>query len=195
MKERHSSCPDRNDKNLNVLFGVTKREVKAASLERETESANEIHGLIRESRWQNIVCADKVLNLTENEVSNEELEVLSLGYDFKLQNGNEIILDVAVGFENFDYKHKNESNKPDLQRDKVKLLSDIHKDNKFILPLRYIKALKSLKNNDNIKVVEADKGRQVVVFYMTPYRNLEMSHFSNTRFYKPVEPHDVAGSD
>ena len=63
------------------------------------------------------------------------------------------------------------------------------------MPRRYLKALKSLKANENIKVVQTDKGRKVVICYMTTYRNLANSHFSDTKFYKPVEPDDVAGRD
>lgn len=177
LKEKHSACPDRNRRHLNVLLDFAEHEAKARESGRVTEIISEIRSLIRESRWQNIVSPGKVLNLTDNEVGDEELEVLSLGIDFKLQSGNEIILDVAVGFESFDFKHKSESNKPDLQRDKVKLLSDIHKDSGLLLPRRYLKALRSLKANENIKVVQADKGRQVVICYMTTYRNLANSHF------------------
>ena len=117
-----------------MLSGFMKQEMETGVSNRETEIVNEIHGLIRQSRWQNIVSLDKVLNLTVNEVGNDELEVLSLGTDFKLQSGNEVILDTAVGFESFDYRHRGKSNKPDIQREKVKLLSDIHKDNKLLLP-------------------------------------------------------------
>ena len=191
----HRTCPDRGSKHLNVLLGFVKHEAKTLESKREAGIISGIRDLIRESCWQNMVNPGKVLNLTVNEVSNEELEILSLGTDFKLQTGNEIILDVAVGFENFDFKHKHESNKPDLQRDKVRLLSDIHKDNKLILPRRYFKALRSLKANGNIKVVQADKGRQVTIIYMETWRNLINNHYGDTMVYKPVEPDDVAGYD
>ena len=105
LKAKHSACRDRNERHLNVLSGSMKQEVETRALNRETEIVNEIHGLIRESRWQNIVSSDKVLNLTVNEVGDHELEILSLGTDFKLQSGNEISLDVAVGFESYDYRH------------------------------------------------------------------------------------------
>ena len=77
---------------------------------------------------------EKVLNLTENEVNTEELEILSLGTDFKLQNGKIILLDTAVSFEKFDYRHRGMAGKPDLHHEKLKLLSDIHRDNRLILP-------------------------------------------------------------
>ena len=86
MKEKHSACRDRNERHLNVLSGSMKQEVETRALNRETEIVNEIHGLIRESRWQNIVSSDKVLNLTVNEVGDQEPEVLSLCTDFKLQS-------------------------------------------------------------------------------------------------------------
>ena len=55
--------------------------------------------------------------------------------------------------------------------------------------------LKTLKSNDNIKVVQSDKGRQVVICYMTTYQALVESHFGNTSLYKPVEETDIAGYD
>ena len=195
LTARHNLCHVQYRTDLNVLFKVTTHEVNTVGATREAEIDNEVKGLIRESRWQNVVSPDKVLNLTEDEVSTEELEVLSLGADFKLQKGKVILLDVAVGFEKFDHKYRGEADKPDLHRDKLKLLSDIYKDNRQILPRRYLDALKSLNANSNIKVVQSDKGRQVTICYMVTYQALVMNHFSNTSLYQPVDETDIAGYD
>ena len=168
LKVKHSTCRCIG-RHLRVLFDYTNSAIDMLASTRKREIDDEIKGLISESRWKQVVNPEKVLNLTDNEVSNEELEVLSLGTDFKLQSGNEILLEIAVGFEKFDFKHSQERNKPNIQCDKVKLISDIHKDSKLTLPQRYIKALNSLKSKGNLKVFQSEKGQQVVICYMNAY--------------------------
>ena len=195
LKEKHSRCSSRAGNNLNVLSKLTEKQVKPKGVEREAEIMNEVSGLISVSQWRNIVSPHKVLNLTDNEVSNEELEILSLGADFKLQGGNSILLDVFASFEKFAHRYRKDKDIPDLHPEKLKVLSDIDKDNNLILPRRYHNALKSIKANNNIKVIQSDKGRQVVICYVTTYLSLVESHYGNTSLYQPVDEADVAGHD
>ena len=65
----------------------------------------------------------------------------------------------------------------------------------MVLPRRYANAVKSLKDNRDIMVLQSDKGKQAIVVKRTTYLALVGSHFSNTSHYKPVEDSDVAGHD
>ena len=195
LRNKHMSCCGRAGKDLNVMFKVTKAEMEKFGDTREKEMRNEINDLIRVSKWQSLVNTDKVCNLTTNEVSTVELEVLSLGLDFKLENSERSMFDAHVAFHKFDSKYQGEPGKPDLHRDKVKFMSDIHNDKSKILPLRYNNAMKSLNSNANIKIVLSDKGKQVVICHMTTYIALTNGHFSNTDLYQPVGVDDIAGYD
>ena len=151
--------------------------------------------MIRDSIWQKQIDTSKVRNLTTNEISTHALELLSLGADFRLQGSNKSILDTIIAFYMFETIHRNEPGRPDLQRDKVKLVSSMKKDTKKSLPRRYDVALKSLETNRNIMVVQSDKGKETIVCYRNTYLILLESHFSNINFYQIVGEEDDAGFD
>ena len=71
---------------FNVMFKVSKAEANEFKVIKRREMISEISDLIKVSNWQNIVNTDKICNLTNNEISTLELEALSLGTDFKLEN-------------------------------------------------------------------------------------------------------------
>ena len=89
-----------------------------------------------------MVNPEKVRNLATGQISLEELELLSLGGDFKLQIGNRSFVDIAAIFHEFDYKYRGDPAKPNLHRIKAELMSSIDKDNMKALPRRYINAIK-----------------------------------------------------
>ena len=117
LESEHRSCNDRAGRDLNVLFRVTKAQCQTQSAKGEIEIDNEISGLIRGSVWAKLVDVSRVRNLTEDQVSAHELEVLSLGIDFRLQGAKKSILDTAVAFHKYETSFRNEPGKPDLQRD------------------------------------------------------------------------------
>ena len=195
LENGHRSCYDRAERDLKVLFGVTKAQCQTQASKGEIEIDNEITGLIRGSVWAKLVDVSRVRNLTTDQVSAHELEVLSLGIDFRLQGAKKSILDTVVAFHKYETMFRNEPGKPDLQRDKTKLISSMNKDNRKVLPRRYDRALISLKANKNVMVVQSDKGKETVVCYRTTYLALLDDHFSDTNYYHPVSDRDIAGHD
>ena len=113
--------------------------------------------------WQRQVRPNKVLNLT-NKVNTLQLEILSLGLDLKLKPGNKNLLDIYVAFQQYDYRYRNESQKPDLHFAKTHLISKISKDFNKVLPKRYFDAIRKLGLNKDIMVLQSDKGKQCVVW-------------------------------
>ena len=79
LEARHRCCHERYGRDLNTAFKFTKAEIKKFGDSRELEVRNEVKGLIRNSVWQNMVSPSKVRNLTTGQVSDVELEALSLG--------------------------------------------------------------------------------------------------------------------
>ena len=137
----------------------------------------------------------KVLNLTTNELSDTELEVLSLGLNFKLQGTNNSIIEAFEGFERFDAQYSNKGWKPSLRMTKKETLLALKADKVEILPLRYTEAIKSIRANERIKVVLSDKGKRTVVCYASTYETILLDHYSNTALYQPVCEEDIAGRD
>ena len=195
LQVRHNSCPSRYGRDLKMAFKFVNSEVKKYGDNRRAEILDEVKTLIRCSPWQRMVNPSKVRNLAFGKVSTEELELLSLGGDFKLQIGDRSYVDVAAAFHGFDNKYCNDPAKPDLHRVKTELMSNISKDRMKVLPRRYIDAIKSLKSNSDIKICFSDKGKETVMCYRATYLNLVTNHYSNTTFYTPVENTDMAGHD
>ena len=100
--DRHRSCYEQAKRDLNVLFEVTRAQCKNKGNEGEDEINNEISGLIGNSTWQKLVNVSRVRNLTTNEVNTQELELLSLGIDFRLQGAKKSIMDTAVAFHKYE---------------------------------------------------------------------------------------------
>ena len=195
LENGHRSCYDRAKRDLNVLFGVTKAKRKSLVVGGERQIDNEINALIGVSAWSKLVDVSRVRNLTTDEVNAQELEVLSLGIDFKLEGSDKSILDTVVAFHRYETMYRNEPGKPDIQRDKTKLVSSMSKDKRRVLPRRYDAALRSLKANKSVMVVQSDKGKETVICYRTTYLTLLSGHFSDTKYYQPVDDTDVAGRD
>ena len=178
-----------------MVFKITRSDVKNKGFVRKREISDEISVLIADSLWARKVDKFIIRNLTTNEVSDTELELLSLGIDLKLQGANKSIIDTIVAFKEYDDRYRNEPGKPDLHREKMKLLSDLSKDSSEILPRRYRNALTSIKANKDIMVLQSDKGKECVVCYRRTYLTLLEDHFSNTSHYQPVDVADEAGMD
>ena len=115
LEQKHRLCHGQAKKDLNVLFRDTKAQGNKIGFNMGKEINNEIQALIRDSVWAKQVNVDRVCNLTTGEVNTHELELLSLGCDFKLQGSNKTILDTIVAFHNFEHLYRNEPGKPDLQ--------------------------------------------------------------------------------
>ena len=195
LEAKHRSCGAQSKRDLNVMFKVSKAEANEFKVIKRREMISEISDLIKVSNWQKIVNTDKICNLTNNEVSTLELEALSLGTDFKLENSERSLLDIPVAIHKFETRYRGVSGKPDLHSDKVMFMSSIYKDKSKILPRRYNNALKTLNANKKIKIVLSDKGKRVVLCYITTYDALTNSHFGNTDLYQPVSIDDIAGYD
>ena len=118
-----------------------------------------------------------------------------MGTDFRLGSSRASVIDVVAGFQTYESKYRYKPGYLDLQREKVRVLSNLHKDNTPTFPRRYDKALISLRSNKNIKVLVSDKGKQTVVCYTSTYNILLATHYSDTDTYKPVEESDVTGWD
>ena len=80
---------------------------------RRAQVIEEIQELQRNSNWSKFVNASKVCNLTTNELNNHELELLSLGLDFKLQGASSSLIETFEGFERFNARYSCKADKPD----------------------------------------------------------------------------------
>ena len=195
FEERYGTCGHSRRKHLDCALEATKFLVESHGKDRLDQTKIEIDGLIKNSNWQKLVDTSRVLNLTTNELSNNELEVLSLGLNFKLQGTNNSIIGTFEGFERFDYQYKGQVGKPNLTLVKKETLVALNADKDEILPQRYTEAINSIKANKRVKILLSDKGKRTVACYSRTYDALLNSHYSDITHYQPVGNDDISGRD
>ena len=191
----HDNCGPSKNKFLKGALEATRFLVRTQEKSKTGQVNDEISELISRSNWQKIVDTSRVLNLTTGELNDIELEVLSLGLNFKLQGTNSTIIGTFEGFEDFEKRYLNSVSKPSLTMVRKDTLLSLKTAKVEILPLRYTNALKSIRANKNVRVLLSDKGKRTVVCYSTTYETLLSDHYSNTTLYQPVEESDKAGHD
>ena len=139
LQERHATCRSGPRRCMDNVSEATRSIAEAYFLSRWEEVIGEVDVLIRESAWQSHVDPNRVCNLTTNEVSNTELEILSLGTDFRLGSSRASVIDVVSGFQTYESKYRCKPGYLDLQREKVRVLSDLQKDSTPPSPVDTIK--------------------------------------------------------
>ena len=135
LVERHTDCRYGTGRCFDYVFEATRAIAEAQYSSRLTEIKDEINILINDSAWRRHVDADRVCNLTTNEVNNTELELLSLGLDFKLGCSKSSVIDVVDGFQTYATRYRSKPGFQDLQREKVRVLSLCKSDNTFTFSL------------------------------------------------------------
>ena len=195
LQEKHKHCQQSSHRCTKVALEVTEFIRKSNSEIRMQRINEDIERMISNSNWSKFVDASRVCNLTSNQVNNTELELLSLGLDFKMQGTNSSILGVFEGFERFKERYDHRADMPNLRTCKKNTLMDLHSKRVDSLPVRYLKAIKSLKSNKDVKIVQSDKGKVVVVCYTSTYDALVTAHFSDVTHYEPVHDDDISGRD
>ena len=193
FEERYVTCGHSQRKYLDGALEATKFLVESHGSARLDQVKGEIDGLIKNSNWQKLVDKSRVMNLTTNELSDNELEVLSLGLNFKLQGTNKSIIDTFEGFERFESQYRGRVGKPNLTLVKKETLFALNADKAEILPQRYTEAINSVRANKRIKVLLSDKGKKTVVCYSRTYDTLLNTHYSDNTLYQPVGNEDIAG--
>ena len=136
LQESHEACRSGPRRCLDSASEATRSIAEDFYSSRWEVVIDEVNALIRNSAWQNHVDTNRVCNLTANEISNTELEVLSLSTDFRLGSARSSIIDVVGGFQVYESKYRNKPGFQDLQHEKVRVLSNLQKDNTPTFPRR-----------------------------------------------------------
>ena len=103
-----------------------------------------------------------VHNVPSYQLSEEEAIVLSYGLDYHIPSKTNSNISLNTEFEKF-YQSilSNISRIPDDQPAllRTRIRNNCHKYNRINVPYRYRQIIRKLSNNENIKVLNQDKGR------------------------------------
>ena len=125
---------------------------------------NKLSRLFSISRWTWVGENCQVINLSSIEIDRNKLELLGLGLNFSVGTDKQDIVAGISNINNFNFRH-------DYKVSFLKglIVDNIFSDNISSLPLRHRSALKSLKDNKDIKVLKADKGGSTVIMDLCDY--------------------------
>lgn len=127
----------------------------------------------------------KVINISSYKLKKEEAKVFDKGLNFALVPkripNEEIICSLEDGIKTF-----NEEDKELIRQECVVILRK-SRPPKRNLNHEQLKALKSLRNNNDIVILKADKGGATVVMDHGNYINKMKDHLYNSGSYKKLE--------
>ena len=125
-------------------------------------------------------------SLSPYQLSEEEYEALSYGLDYHVPSKTNNNVN-NTEFEKF-YQSilSNISNIPDDQLTvlKTRIRNTCHKYNRINVPYRYRQKIRNFSNNEQIKVLKQDEGREVVIMYSSQYMKKCLKILNNDNFIK-----------
>ena len=148
----------------------------------------EIHNIKTNSIVKNIdkkSINKKVVNISSYELKKEEAEVLNKGLNFALAPSRipneEIICSLEDGIKTLNNEDK------ELVRQECTVILRKAKPPKRNLNPEQLKAIRSLRNNNDIIIVKADKGGTTVIMNYEDYVNKMKDHLYNSGSYKNLK--------
>ena len=181
-------CQDLRD-DLNALLGERKgitlpqelvMKLKKINEDQQKNLEKKLLHLCANSPWKQAGNPDIVRNVSSRQLSNTEIEALSLG--MKFDSGKDKMS--FVEHVNKNYKWDD----PDVEKGFAqgvlaccKALADEESNS---MPRRYAKALKTLANDKSIVITQADKGGGLVIIDRAEYRQKMQDMLSNQDTYQ-----------
>ena len=132
-----------------------------------------------------------VVNLSSYTLSNAENSLLQKGLNFSMPNTKRNIPNFIASIENsIDQIHNVPEEEKSIIRHQVCMAVKSANDRQFKLPKEEFTAMKSLKNNNDITIVPADKGCSVVVIDKEEYISKIQEHLNDANTYQ-LKPSDT----
>ncbi len=125
-----------------------------------------------------------VVNLSNKQLSESQKKVLEHGLNFSYSLSSlpvdEIITAVEIGCKSLEIQKRNEC------KGKIASIMKSHKSKKSNITPEERLALKSLKEDKDITILPADKGRATVIMNSTEYREKAKQLLSDKKTYDPL---------
>ena len=153
----------------------------------QVKHQSKLQRLCSKSLWANASLTDCVVNLSDHQLTDNELQVLGLGMSFALPPRPETCtMSVLAALQDLESTAKEIA--PELRTIKgfaITCLNDLSKSNGE-LPQRLHSAKKGLQYNKNIIIVKADKGSKIVVLNKQDYISAGEAMLADTNVYEKL---------
>lgn len=158
---------------FNLILLVINNRTERLSSNHRNHLNNKLDQLFRSSPWVNFSRPNTVNNLSNHELSQDELGVLGLGLSFSQNPTKMNILKSIPQFIN--------------NKNCLPIVLEKYKCPNQNLPDKYVKALKSIQQNKNIIIRRADKGGGIVILNYNDYIDKMNTHLNQPEIYTQLE--------
>ena len=170
----------KNETSETVIPEHLMRRLSREQREQDEKLKRKLIRLCANSSWNSAGKAGLVTNLSDRQLSETEIQALSLGLKF----------DTGITDSNYseyvckNYKWKENDVDKGFKQGVVACFQALADEEKSVLPRRYREALKKLGKCENIVITQADKGGGVVVLNKNEYVNKMMDLLSDGSTYE-----------
>ena len=188
LKHQHSSTLEQTKilrtqlYNENILSPGLETRIKRNIQDKNDSQAKlldqKLSTLCRESKWKDIGRPELVTNISTHQLTDTELEALSLGLKFSTGLGKHKFTDLITR----NYRHTDSDfTKGFIQG--ILLTATTSPNNETSIPKRYVRALENLKNKEDIYITQSDKGGGIVIMDRGTYHEKMFSLLQDERTY------------
>ena len=145
---------------------------------------NKLERLCDSSPWRKYSNTENVKVISNDPLSKYQLEVLGLGLSFDLGPKDNSLIESMASINHFKYSN------PDINISFLKgfiIPSFLNKNKQSLIPHRYHLALKELNNDNNLKIMRADKGGALVVMNTDEYVRKALLLLSDRNTYTELQ--------
>ena len=140
-----------------------------------------LRNLIEHSDWTKDANHEFVVNLSNKPLQSDAVSALGYGISFSITNRNINIVEIANSFYNLE--RYGDLPPEDIGICKGIVYGSMSKPNYCNVPLRFIKALRDLKNDVGLHITKADKSNVFVIMNKNDYVNKMSNLLSDVNTY------------
>ena len=140
-------------------------ELKKANEKQRISLSNKLAALCRNSPWKTAGRSELITNLSSRQLSENEVEALSLGYKFSTGKDSATYVDHV----NKNYKYEDSHAEKGFIQGIVACCKALADKEKNSMPKRYQLALEELAKDQSLVITQADKGGGIIILDKTEY--------------------------
>ena len=152
-----------------------------------------LNNLCINSTWNKFSNMENVTNLSSKTLTDNERVVLGLGLSFNLEPDKSNKLNTISSMEKLLYRYRESITEPEHIRGLIAPTLMSYEKEGQVLPCRLKNALQDLRKNQDIKIMPADKGGQIVILDTEEYKEKAQSLLDDTNTYEKLNKNPLIG--
>jgi len=147
---------------------------------------NKLRSLCNNSTWKEVGRSNLIHNISNTELKPVEYEALQFGLKFATGLNKHNLTRLI----NINYRHSDSDFQKGFVQGLITASTTCDNDDP-VLPQRYITALKSLSNNQEILITSSDKGGGIVIMNSSQYNDKMLELLSDQNTYDQISLHTI----